>query len=93
VPPVDRLVLQIDLAEFADRDDFDTRLWPAAAMLTRQAMATGEELERHAARELIRTILADPTSASVKSLQQELQSRKVLVSAAETAALLGELIG
>jgi hypothetical protein len=91
--PIDRLVLQIDLAEFADRDDFDTRLWPAAATLTRLAMASGDELERHAARELIRTILADPSSASVISLQQELQSRKVLVSAAETAVLLSELIG
>lgn len=93
VDPVDRLILQIDLSDFADRDDFDTRLWPAASMLSKEAMATGKELERHAARELIRTILADPSSASVQSLRNELQSRKVLVSPAETAALLSELIG
>jgi hypothetical protein len=55
-------------------------------MLALAAMTTGAELERHTARELIRTILADPSSAFVKSLQ----GRKVLVSAAETAALLSE---
>ena len=93
VSPADRLVLQIDLADYADRDDFDTRLWPAAAMLSKDAMTTGQDLERHAARELIRTILADASSASVTALQHELQTRKVMVSPAETAALLAELIG
>jgi type I restriction and modification enzyme subunit R-like protein len=93
VLPADRLVLQVDLADYADRDDFDTRLWPAAAMLCKEAMGTGHELERHAARELIRTILTDASSASVKALQDELQARKVMVSTVETASLLGELIG
>lgn len=93
VKPADRLVLQIDLADYADRDDFDTRIWPAASMLSKAAMVTGDELERHAARELIRTILADSSSASVNALQQELQARKVLISPSETAALLAELIG
>lgn len=93
VPPADRLVLQVDLADYADRDDFDTRLWPAAAMLSKDAMITAQDLERHAARELIRTILADASSASVKALQQELQARKVIVSTTETATLLAELIG
>jgi hypothetical protein len=93
VKPADRLVLQIDLADYADRDDFDTRIWPAASMLSKEAMATADDLERHAARELIRTILADASSASVVALQQELQARKVIVSSSETAALLAELIG
>jgi predicted type IV restriction endonuclease len=93
IPPEDRLVLQIDLGDYADRDDFDTRLWPAAAMLSKAAMATGDELERHAAGELVRTILTDPTSASVKALQQELQARKVIVSPKDTAAILGDLLG
>jgi predicted type IV restriction endonuclease len=65
VKPADRLVLQIDLSDYADRDDFDTRIWPAASMLSKEVMATGDDLERHAARELIRTILADTSSASV----------------------------
>jgi predicted type IV restriction endonuclease len=93
IPPEERLVLQIDLADYADRDDFDARLWPAAVMLTKSAMATGELLERHAARELVRTILADAKSATVKALQKELQARKVIVSTSETAAILAELIG
>lgn len=75
VKPADRLVLQIDLADYADRDDFDTRIWPAASMLSKEAMATADDLERHAARELIRTILADASSASVTALRQR-TSRK-----------------
>jgi predicted type IV restriction endonuclease len=93
VKPADRLVLQINLADYADRDDFDTRIWPAASMLLEGGVVTGDELERHAARELIRTILADATSSSIEALRQELQARKVIVSSAETAALLAELIG
>jgi predicted type IV restriction endonuclease len=93
IPPEDRLVLQIDLADYVDRDDFDTRVWPAASMLAKPAMATGGLLERQAARELVRTIIAEPKSATVKSLQKELQARKVVLSTAETASILAELIG
>lgn len=93
VQPSDRLVLQVDLVDYADRDDFDARLWPAAAMLAKKAMVTGQDLERHAARELIRTILVDASSTSVKALQQELQARKVIISPVEAATLVAELIG
>ncbi len=58
IPPEDRVVLSVDLADFADRDDFDSRIWPAASLLTKQATLTGAGLERHAARELIRTLLS-----------------------------------
>ena len=33
----------------ADREDFDLRRWPGAAMLAKSAMATGGALERFAA--------------------------------------------
>jgi predicted type IV restriction endonuclease len=91
--PEDRLVLSIDLADFADREDFDTRIWPAAALLTKSAMQTGEALERHAARELIRARLTDPSSSSVGALKADLEQRKVILSPHEIVALVNDLIG
>lgn len=62
--PEDRLVLSIDLADFADRDDFETRIWPAAGLLAKSAMETGNALERHAAR----GTRADPNAPDRSSL-------------------------
>jgi hypothetical protein len=93
VPPEDRLVLSVDLADFADRDDFDSRIWPAAALLRKDAMASGNGLEQHAARELIRTVLSDPSSAPIGALQADLQARKVVLSHPEVTALVQDLLG
>ena len=56
VPPEDRLVFEVDLGDWVDREDFDLRVWPQMAMLTKDALVTGEALERIAARELIREV-------------------------------------
>jgi hypothetical protein len=93
VKPHDRVVISIDLGDFADRDDFDTRIWPVAALLTKEAMQSGVGLERYAARELVRSLLSDARSASIEALQRELQQRKVTFSHAEVAALVNEPIG
>jgi hypothetical protein len=91
--PEDRLVLSIDLADFADREDFDTRTWPAAGLLAKPAMQTGKALERHAARELIRTRLTDPSSSTITALKTDLEQRKVILSRNEIVALVDDLIG
>jgi len=92
VMPEDRLVLEIDINDWADREDFDLRRWPEAELLTKEAMQTGDALERFAARELIRDLLSDPASASVKAVRRELQEKKVILSEGATASLLAELL-
>lgn len=91
--PEDRIVLSIDLAEFADREDFDTRIWPAASLLSKSSMQTGDGLERYAARELIRTLLTTERSATVMALKDDLRRRRVLLSPLEIVLLVQELIG
>ena len=44
VPPQERVVLQVDLIEYADREDFDVRRWPEAALIGKAAMAGGGQL-------------------------------------------------
>jgi predicted type IV restriction endonuclease len=92
VAPEDRLVLEIDLNDWADREDFDVRRWPEAALITKQAMEDGEGLERFAARELIRSILVESGSKTLKALRVELQAKKVLLREAEIAELIRELL-
>jgi hypothetical protein len=92
VLPEDRLVLEVDLNDWADREDFDLRRWPEAAMLTKAAMQTGDALERYAARELIRDVLTDSSSQTLKTLRKELQSKKVLLGEPAIASLINELL-
>lgn len=92
VPPEERLVLEIDLNDWADREDFDLRRWPELAMLSKSAMATGDALERYAARELIRGLLTNPASATLQALRRELQQKKVVLGPDATASLVAELL-
>lgn len=91
-PPEDRVVLVIDLNDWADREDFDVRRWPETAMLSKAAMADGEALERYAARDLIRSLIADPGSQTVKALRKELESKKLVLPEATIASLVDELL-
>lgn len=92
VAPDQRLVVELDLDDWRDRDDFDRRIWPRAAMLTKTALHEGGALERWAARERIRALLADRGSRTIRALQRELRSEKVLLDAETVVALAGELI-
>jgi hypothetical protein len=92
MPPEDRLVLEIDLDDWADREDFDLRRWPEVSMLTKHAMETGQALEQYAARELIRELISDPTSDSVRALRNELQAKKVVLSTQSVVSLVRELL-
>jgi hypothetical protein len=56
-------------------------------------MLSGEGLERHAARELIRTVLSEPTSPTIAALRGDLQQRKVYLSADEVVELIDDLVG
>jgi hypothetical protein len=92
IAPEDRLVLEIDLNDWADREDFDLRRWSEATMLTKAAMETGDALERYAAREMIRTLLLDPSARTVKALRKELEGKKVVLSEPTITSLIGELL-
>jgi predicted type IV restriction endonuclease len=91
--PEERLVLTIDLADFADREDFDSRIWPTASLLTKEALDTGEGLENYAARELIRKLLTTPGSATLGALRRELLDRKVVLTREHISDLVDELLG
>jgi predicted type IV restriction endonuclease len=94
LPPADRLVFQVDLGEYSDREDFEVRIYPELALLAKSAMKDGEGLERRAAQEAVRDLLTDPSSAAVQSLKEELATAKLAqMSEEEVAALLGEALG
>jgi hypothetical protein len=61
------------------------------SMLSKDAMVDGSELERYAARELIRSLLSDPSSRTLRALRAELQEKKILLKEVEIASLVAEL--
>src|SRR3954454_6222830 len=75
-PPKDRLVLEIDLNDPADREDLDLRRWPEATMLGTTAIPDREALERFAARELTRSLIADVRSLCRARRGERRRSRK-----------------
>ena len=94
VPPTDRLVFQVDLGGYSDREDFEVRIYPDLALLAKTAMKGGQALERRAAQEAVRDLLTDPSSAAVQALKNELATAKLAqMSEEEVAELLGESLG
>lgn len=89
----DRLVFELDLADYRSPEDFEISIWPIVEMLSKQEMQTGEALNRYAARELTRRILTDPTSTVVAAVRAELAKQKVYLTPAQVRALVEELIG
>jgi predicted type IV restriction endonuclease len=92
VVPAQRLVVELDLDDWIDREDFERRIWPQAAMLTKAAPREGAALERCAARERIRALLADRPSRTVRALQRELRTETVLLDTEAVVSLTSELV-
>jgi predicted type IV restriction endonuclease len=93
VTPENRLVFELDLAGYQDREDFEVRIFDAdLALLSREAIAGGG-LERRAAKEALRELLTDVSSAAVRALQSELRNKKLIqLGIAELTDLLAELL-
>jgi len=88
----DRLVFELDLADYRSSEDFEISIWTAVQMLSKAAMRKGEELDRYAARELTRRILTDETSPVVAALRTELIKQKVHLTLRDVRAILVELL-
>ncbi len=89
----DRLVFELDLADYRSAEDFEISIWDTVQMLSKHKMQTGEEPDRYAARELTRRILTDPNSPAIAALRAELTKQKVHLSAAQVRSLVEEVIG
>jgi predicted type IV restriction endonuclease len=94
VPPENRLVFEVDLAGYIDREEFEVQVYPDVALLGKSEIESGNALERRAAQEAVRELLTTPTSSSVKALKNELQEAKLIqLSAEELAELLADSLG
>jgi hypothetical protein len=93
VEPEDRLVIEVDLSDYQDREEFETRIYPDIALLAKSEMETGAALARRAAQESIRELLTT-NSGTVDAIQRELEATKrVRMSHEEIIELTSELLG
>jgi hypothetical protein len=94
VPIDQRLVFEIDLAKYEDREDFDVKIYPDISLMSKKAMEEGTGLTRRAAQQAASDLLTAKDSASVKALAKELsESGLAHMSADEVAEMLRELLG
>jgi hypothetical protein len=94
VLPEERLVLDVDLIGFADREDFEVSVRPALQLLSRDQMeAGGTGLKSLAIREAIRETLIDTESSTLAELMAEIKEKRNLhLSADEAATITSELL-
>jgi hypothetical protein len=89
-----RLVYEVDLADYSDREDFEVSIYPDLALLSKQAMANGSGLARRATQEAVRDLLTTSGSESLAVLKGELASKNLAqIDTDELAQLLSELLG
>jgi len=94
VSPESRLVFELDLAGYADKEDFAVRLYPELELLSRSRIADEAGLEQRAAREAVRELLTSPESNSVRALRDELRQRKLIqLSQEQITELLDAMLG
>lgn len=94
VEPEDRLVFEVDLAGYEDREGFEARNYPDLALLAKAEMRTGAALQRRAAQESIRELRTTGESRTVGAIQQELEATKrVRMTRNQITDLISELLG
>jgi predicted type IV restriction endonuclease len=94
VPPEERRVLSVNLADYKDRDDFEARIYPELELIAKAELESGAGLERRVALEAVRELLTSSGSKTVKALRKELdETRNIRLSAVELAELVSELLG
>lgn len=93
VPPEERLVLSVDLADYKDRDDFEARIYPDLELIAKTELESGAGLERRVALEAVRELLTSSSSKSARALRRELdETRHIRLTASELSELLSELL-
>jgi predicted type IV restriction endonuclease len=94
VPPEERIVLSVNLADYKDRDDFEARLYPELELIAKTELEFGAGLERRVALEAVRELLTSSHSKVMSTLRRELADTKnIKLSASELAELVSELLG
>jgi Type I restriction enzyme R protein N terminus (HSDR_N) len=94
VPPEERQVLSVNLADYKDRDDFEARIYPELELIAKSELESGAGLERRVALEAVRELLTSSRSKTVKALRKELdESRHIRLAASELSELVSELLG
>jgi hypothetical protein len=94
VPPEERLVLSINLADYKDQEDFETRIYPRLELIAKTELETGAGLERHVALAAVRELLTSSTTKTIKTLRKELDDmKKIKLSSSELTELVSELVG
>jgi len=94
VPPEERQVLAVNLAEYKDRDDFETRIYPELELIAKSELESGAGLERRVALEAVRELMTSSGSKTVKTLRRELdETKRISLSADELSELVSELLG
>lgn len=92
-PPQDRLVFEVDLTEYTDREDFEVKLYPELELLSKTAMCEGTGLDRRAAQQAVRDIMGNRSSRTVGTLREELaESQLAHLGKDELIDLLSELL-
>lgn len=93
VAPEDRLVFELDLAGYKDREDFEVLLASDLMLLSKESVEADTPLEERAAREGVREILTFPGSTTVKELRGELKKRKLVhLDEGQLTDLLSDLL-
>jgi hypothetical protein len=94
VPPEERRVLSVNLADYKDRDDFEARIYPELELIAKTELESGAGLERRVALEAVRELLTSSSSKTVKALRRELdETRHIRLTASELSELVSELLG
>ncbi len=94
VPPEERQVLSVNLADYKDRDDFEARIYPDLELIAKIELESGAGLERRVALEAVRELLTSSSSKSMKMLRRELEeTRHIKLSASGLSELVSELLG
>jgi predicted type IV restriction endonuclease len=94
VPPEERKVLSVDLANYKDRDDFEARIYPELELVAKTELESGAGLERRVALEAVRELLTMSSSKTMNALRKELDDvKKIKLSSNELSELVSELFG
>jgi predicted type IV restriction endonuclease len=94
VPPEERRVLLVDLADYRDRDDFEARIYPELELIAKGELESGAGLERRVALEAARELLTTSSAKTTRTLRKELEETKnIKLSVAELSELVSELLG
>lgn len=93
VPPEERLVFELDLSDYTDRDAFEAQVAPDLLLLTKTEIAPGAGLEQRAAALAIRELLTKKESKTLHALRDELKSRKLIqLAPGELADLMADVL-